>query len=105
MTSPKPLLTVRGVGRKPAAPGERKTTTKLGPKAAEPTSWEILDAGGQIVGHVTNDAAAKSITRLAELHRRLNEIGAYHHLKVRFDNGYLEIPVEMMRQLEKLMEP
>lgn len=103
--SAKALLTVRGVGSKPE-PGRRKTTTKMGPpKALEPATWELLDSEGRVVGLITNEAASKAVSRLAELHRLLIDMGAYHHLKVRFDNGYLEIPVEMMRQLESLMKP
>jgi hypothetical protein len=106
MASPKPLLTVRALRET----GHRKATVKLGPgqptgKAADSMDWEVLDPTGQTVGFVAGEATAKTVSRLAELHRLLVEIGGYHHLKARFDNGYLEVPVEMLKSLEKLLAP
>lgn len=107
MIPPKPLLTVKALRET----GHRKATVKLGPNqqskaaAADAMDWEVLDATGQTVGFLAGEATAKTVSRLAELHRLLLEIGGYHHLKARFDNGYLEIPIEMIRELEKLMAP
>lgn len=104
MIPPKPLLTVRALRET----GRRKATVKLGPNqkpnaAADSMDWEVLDTTGQTVGFLAGEATAKTVSRLAELHRLMVEIGGYHHLKARFDNGYLEVPVEMIKSLEKLL--
>ena len=102
MITPKPLLTVRSL-----RDGQRKTTAKMGQpaKVLDSMDWEVLDPSGKTVGYLAGEPTAKMVSRLAELHRVLVEVGGYHHLKARFDNGYLEIPVEMIRALEKLMAP
>ena len=101
MVTPKPLLTVRSLR------DGRKTTAKMGnpAKVLESMDWEVLDPSGKTLGYLAGEPAAKMVSRLAELHRLLIEVGAYHHLKARFDNGYLDIPVEMLRDLEKLLAP
>ena len=102
MSSPKPLLTVRSL--KEASPGK---TSKMGarPKSLDAMEYEVLEVSGLPVGYLTGEAPAKTIARLAELHRLLVEVGGYHHLKARFDAGYLDIPVGMLKNLEKLMAP
>jgi hypothetical protein len=102
MVPPKPAFTVRPRGGGP----QQKTTSKMGQvKALDSLDWELLDAAGQTVGYLAGEKVAQTLARSAQLHRLLVEVGAYHHLKARFDNGYLEIPVEMLRELEKLMAP
>jgi len=99
MPPPKPLLTVKSL----RDTGPRKNTTKLGPKAFENMDWEVLDQTGHTVGYLSGEVTAKTVNRLIALQRLLVEVGAYHHLKARFDNGYLEVPVEMLKELERLL--
>lgn len=99
MSLPKPTFTVRSRGGQ-----QQKTTAKMGQvKALDTLDWELLDEGGQTVGYLAGEKTAQTVARYAQLHQLLKEIGAYRHLKARFDNGYLDIPVGMLKDLEKLL--
>lgn len=99
---PKAVVTVRLLRES----GHAAAAVKGGAfKTVQTMDWVVLNDAGETVGVLGRESAAKTISRLAELHRLLVEIDGLAHLRQRYDNGYLEIPVEMFRALEKLLAP
>lgn len=98
---PKPLLSAKLLRED----GHSPITVKGGPfRVARVMAGQLVNGAGESVGLV-DEKSTKTFNQLAELHRVLIEIGALAHLRHRFDNGYLDIPVEMFRSLEKLLAP
>ena len=99
---PKPLLTVRLLRES----GHAAAAVKGGAfRTVQTMDWIVVNGEGETVGVLGRESIAKTISRLAELHRLLVEVDALTHLRQRYDNGYLEIPVDMFRSLEKLLAP
>jgi hypothetical protein len=98
----KPLLSVKHLREG----GFGMAMAKGGPyKATQTLEWQIVDKSGATVGVLSNETAANLVNRLAELYQILLDANALSHLKARFDFGYMDIPVDMYRRLEKLLTP